>query len=178
MYSDAILVTGTSLAKVLRTVQNVWFFALAHNLMIRGAIAHGRYWAERRGSHLFVVSDALVRAVKLERSVGVPAVVIADDVEIPDTFWLARFVNAKGQFLTPLLHFRDRNIVNPFNIMWHRSAGSRAQQLMSENPAYKDKYLWFLALHKAVGDGRELIPPDIFARLVREGTLKRGEPVQ
>jgi|HubBroStandDraft_4_1064222.scaffolds.fasta_scaffold03255_6 hypothetical protein len=79
MYSDAILMTGESLGKILSAVQSVWFFALAQNLMICGAITQGRYWEQRNGHHLFVVSDALVRAVKLERSVGVPAVVIADD---------------------------------------------------------------------------------------------------
>jgi hypothetical protein len=176
IYSDAILITGASLVKVLSAVQSVWFFALTHNLMIRGALTKGRYWEERRDNHLFVVSDALVRSVKLERSVGVPAVVVADDVEIPDNYWLLRFRN--GPFGTPLLHFRDRNIVNPFNIMWGVSAASRARELMNENPAHKDKYLWFLALHKAVADGQELIPPDIFARFLREGTLKRAEPAQ
>lgn len=86
MYSDAILITGNLLPRILLAVQTLWFFAMAHDLMTCGAITHGRYWAERRNNHLFVVSDALVRAVKLERNVGVPAVVIADDVEFPGSF--------------------------------------------------------------------------------------------
>jgi hypothetical protein len=170
MYSDAILITATSLAKVLGAVQNLWFLALANDLMIRGAITKGRYWEQRQGNHLLVASDALVRAVKLEKSVGVPAVVIADDVEISDNYWLTRFAN--GPFGTALLHFRDRNIVNPFNVMWGTSAANRASILMSESPEHRDKYLWFLALHKAVQNGQELIPPDVFARFVREGILK------
>jgi hypothetical protein len=93
MYSDAILMTGESLGKILSAVQSVWFFALAQNLMIHGAVTQGRYWEQRSGHHLCVVSDALVRVVKLERSVGVPAVLIADDVEIPDKYWLLRFAN-------------------------------------------------------------------------------------
>ena len=91
MYSDAILITAMSLARVLQAAQGLWFFALANNFMIRGAITKGRYWEQRRGNDLLVASDALVRAVKLEKSVGIPAVVIADDVEIPDAYWLARF---------------------------------------------------------------------------------------
>ena len=168
MYSDAVLITGESLPSVLRAVQNFWFFALMRDFMIRGAIAHGRYWVRRIGGHLFVASDALVRAVKLERSVGVPAVVIADDIEIPDSYWAARFSNeTHGQYITPLLHFRDRNIVNPFHIMWHRSAGDRARKQMELSPRYKDKYLWFLALHQAVGDGEPLVPPTVLARFMR-----------
>jgi hypothetical protein len=128
MYSDAILVVGDSLGPVSSAIQSLWFIALANDLMVRGAITKGRYWERRQGNHMLVASDALVRAVKLERSVGVPAVVIADDIEIPDDFWLHRF--AAGLFQTPILHFRDRNIVNPFNTFWFRSAAVRASQLM------------------------------------------------
>jgi hypothetical protein len=170
MYSDAILITGTSLGRIACAIQNLWFVALINDLMIRGAIAKGRYWEQREGNHMLVASDALARAVKLERSIGIPAVVIADDIEIPDQVWLNRFVN--GIFQTPILHFRDRNIVNPFNIFWYRSAASRATNLMTASPAHKDKYLWFLALHEAVGKGLELVPHDALARFVRDGILR------
>jgi hypothetical protein len=169
VYSDAILVTGNSLARVLSAIQGLWFISLANDLMIRGAITKGRYWEQRLGNNMLVASDALVRAVKLEKSVGVPAVVVADDVEVPDEFWLNRFIS--GLFQTPILHFRDRNIVNPFNIMWFRSAGDRASRLMSASPSHRDKYLWFLALHEAVGNGLELVPPGVMARFVRDGIL-------
>jgi|SRR5712664_3084320 len=174
VYSDAVLVTGQALGRVAGAIQNVWFLALAHNLMIRGAITKGRYWEQRQGNHMFVASDALVRAVKLERSVGIPAVVIADDIEIPDAFWVHRFAN--GLYVTPILHFRDRNIVNPFNLMWCRSAGDRARRLMADSPTHRDKYLWFLALHEAVTNGQELVPPAVMARFVRDGILVRKVP--
>ncbi len=170
IYSDAILITGYSLGRVACTIQNLWFIALANDLMIRGAITQGRYWQQRQGNHMLVASDALVRAVKLERSVGIPAVVIADDLAIPDEVWLHRFAN--GLLQTPILHFRDRNIVNPFNIFWFRSAGDRTSQLMAASPSHRDKYLWFLALHEAVGNNQELIPPVVFARFVRDGILQ------
>lgn len=173
IYSDAILMTAVSLDKILVAVQSLWFVTMARSLMMRGAIVKGRYWEQRTGSNFLVASDALVRAVKLERSVGVPAVVIADDIEIPDHYWLSRFFN--GLFVTPMLHFRDRNIVNPFNVYWFRSAAIRATQLMEESPEYKDKYLWFLALHKAVENSDELIPPVVLDRFVRDGILKRKD---
>ncbi|MGA2391599.1 MAG: hypothetical protein ABSF97_21785 [Candidatus Sulfotelmatobacter sp.] len=170
IYSDAILITTASLKDILIAVQSVWFFALSNDFMLRGAITKGRYWEQRRGHDLLVVSDALVHAVKLEKMVGVPAVAIADDVEIPDIYWLARFQG--GPFATPLLHFRDRNIVNPFNIMWGQSAKDRASLMLVENPAHKDKYLWFLALHDAIVNGKELIPPDVLKRFFEKGMLK------
>jgi hypothetical protein len=171
MYSDAVLITGESLVNVLCEVHTWCVTALMCDLMLRGAITKGRYWEQREGNHLFVASDALVRAVKLERSIGVPAVFIADDVEIPDELWLLRFL--KGLLATPVLHFRDRNIVNPFGNFWFRSAAVRASQLMADSPSHRDKYLWFLALHKAISDGQELIPPDVLIRFVREGKLTK-----
>lgn len=174
MYSDAILITGVSLARILTAAQGLWFFALANNFMLRGAITKGRYWEQRLGTNLLVASDALVRSVKLEKSIGVPAIVIADDVDIPDDYWLARFQG--GPFVTPLLHFRDRNIVNPFNLMWGRSAADRASILMNEHPEHKDKYQWFIALHEAVASGRELIPPEVLNRFIRQGVLKVTRP--
>jgi hypothetical protein len=170
MYSDAVLITSDSLAPTLSAIQNLWFAALVHNLMLRGAVTKGKYWELRKGSHMLVASEALARAVKLERLIGIPAVVISDDVEIPDGFWIWRFTH--GPFLTPILHFRDRNIVNPFNLMWGTSAHDRASQLMEASPAYRDKYLWFLSLYDAVRNGHELIPADVLARFVRQGILK------
>jgi hypothetical protein len=160
---------------VLSAAQGACFFALLEDLMLRGAITKGRYWEQRSGNSLLVASDALVRAVKLERLVSVPAVVIADDVEIPDEYWLARF--NQNVLEVPLLHFRDRNIVNPFNPGWFKSAAGRAQRLMEQNPSHRDKYLWFLALHEAVANNRELIPPDKLTRYLREGRLKGKEPL-
>ncbi len=171
MYSDAILITSKNLARILSAVQGLWFVALAHDLMIRGAITQGRYWSMRRGDHLLVASDALVRAVKLEKSVGVPAVFVADDVEIDDGLWLQRFAN--GLLVSPVVHFRDRNIVNPFNTYWFASAKTHALQLMEQSPEHRDKYLWFLALHEAVGTDNEMIPPAVLARFLKDGSLKR-----
>lgn len=171
MYSDSILVTSKSLARVLSAVQTLWFVSLFHDLMIRGAIAKGKYWQLRQGNHLLMASDALVRAVRLEGEIGVPAVVIADDIEIGDEIWVQRF--AHGLLATPVLHFRDRNIVNPFNSYWFASASTRTKLLMQRSPDYSDKYLWFLALHEAVASGSELVPPIVLQRLLERGVLKR-----
>jgi hypothetical protein len=171
IYSDAVLLTSTSLVRISQAVQNLWFFALQHNMMIRGAITQGKYWELRRGKNLLVMSDALVRAVRLEKLVSVPAVVVADDILVPDDFWANRF--RSGSVATPLLHFRDRTIVNPFNIFWFRSARGRAAMLMEQFPKYRDKYQWFLALHAAIEADADLIPPEALTRLVDMGIVVR-----
>jgi hypothetical protein len=43
---------------------------------------------------------------------------------------------------------------------------------MAENPEHKDKYLWFIALHSAVADNQELVPPDVLKRLIEQGVLQ------
>lgn len=174
MYSDSILVVGERLRDVLNAVQGLWFFALASDFMIRGSITKGRYWEMRTNSALVVISDALVRAVQLEKQVSIPAVVIADDVEIPEELWYTQFApdpSGAGTIVTSLLHFRDRNIVNPFNRYWLLSAGARANRLMQKYPKYKDKYLWFIALHQAVTNRHQLVPQEIFEKLVRSGMV-------
>jgi hypothetical protein len=109
--------------------------------------------------------------VKLEREVGVPAVIVADDVAIPDELWLRRF--AHGPFETSLLHFRDRNIVNRFNTPWGKAAALQATELLNESPLHRDKYLWFLAVHQAAAAGQELVPPSTLARFLSEGAIGR-----
>lgn len=169
MYSDSVLITGQDLYRVASAVQILSFIALSQNFMIRGAITYGKYWEKKTERSLMVASDALIRAVNLESSIGIPAVAIADDIEINDLVW-ARFF-ADGPFSTPIFHYRDRNIVNPFNHFWFASAGNRAQQLLEEHPRHKDKYLWFLALHTAVASGKNLTPDGKQEQLVAEGIL-------
>ncbi|WP_322104423.1 hypothetical protein [Paraburkholderia sp. J41] len=103
MYSDAILLTSRELPPLLTTLQVLWFTALSEDLMLRGGVSYGRYWERRHGDHLMVVSDALVAAVKIEGMIGVPAIALADDIEIPLDFWVPRF--AHGPYAVPLLHF-------------------------------------------------------------------------
>ncbi|MGS1072374.1 hypothetical protein [Burkholderia glumae] len=174
MYSDAILLTCDELAPLLSTAQVLWFIALTENLMLRGGVAYGRYWERRQGDHLMVVSDALAAAVKIEGMVGVPAIALSDDIKIPLDFWIARF--AHGPYAVPLLHFRDRNIVNPFNSFWGTSAAFRCTQLMEESPAHKQKYLWFLALHDAVSSDAQLVPDRAFRELLEKGIIQWAPP--
>jgi hypothetical protein len=174
MYSDAILLTSDNLLHLVMACQSVWFFALQHDFMVRGGIAKGKYWEERRGGHLLVVSDALVRAVKLEGAVSIPAIMIADDIDIPEDYWLTLVQD--GNFSGPILHFRDRNIVNPFNVMWGTSAGHRAERLMGESPNHRDKYLWFIALYKAVVSGDILVPNGRVQSMLAKGLIGYSQP--
>ena len=156
VYSDSILIVCDELPPLLYAVQSLWFATLPQGWLIRGGIAHGKYWEDRSNGNLFVVSDALVRAVRLESTVKVPGVVLSPEVEVPLSAWITRFRD--GPFSAPLLHFSGLNIVNPFNPYWFASARMRVCQLLELFPQHSDKYEWFLKLSEHVEAHEPLVP--------------------
>lgn len=180
MFSDSIILSCPDLPPLISAIRMLWFHALFQDFMIRGAVVKGRHWERSTGRNLFVVSEALIRAVKIEQMIGVPAVVIADDIEIDDELWgYFRFPSEdiSSPINAQLLYFRDRVLINPFNVMWGVSAANRARQLMEVSPNHKDKYLWFLALHEAVYNQELLMPPDVYERLLEKGLLIKTDPL-
>ncbi|MCF9021681.1 MULTISPECIES: hypothetical protein [Pseudomonas syringae group] len=164
MYSDSILIVCDELPPLLYAVQGLWFATLTQNWLIRGGIAYGKYWEDRTNGNLFVVSDALVKAVRLESTVKVPAVVLSPEVEVPLSMWAARL--SHGPYMAPLLHHDGFNLVNPFNIAWFMSAKNRVQQLKVRFPQHSDKYDWFLSLADQVGANEPLIPQSVLDEII------------
>ena len=170
VYSDSILVVGGALFPVLNTIVALQWAALLHDWVIRGGVAYGRYWEESEDGNLFVVSDALVRAVAIEKSVKVPAVAISEDIPLGIEAWVPRFQH--GIYKTPLLHFQGLTIVNPFNSYWFSSAKIRAKNLLEIHPDHKEKYEWFLSLAQAVERDDVLVPESSLTRMLELGILQ------
>lgn len=171
VYSDSILVVSDNLPAVIHTIVTLNWVALMQNWLIRGGIAYGKYWEEKEDGNLFVVSDALVRAVALEKTVKVPAVVVSEDISLDINVWMPRFEH--GIFNAPLLHFQGLNIVNPFNSFWFASASIRAKCLLDEHPQHREKYEWFLSLAEAVAKDDILIPDVALSRMLELGILQK-----
>ena len=169
VYSDSILIVSDELPAVINAVKNLWFATLTQSWLIRGGIAHGNYWETREDGNLFVVSDALVRAVRLESTVGVPAVAFSSEVDVTLAAWVPRFQH--GVLDAPVLHFRDLSFVNPFNPYWFASARMRVVQLLEQFPQHEKKYTWFLDLSDAVERDDVFIPDEILAELLNLGVL-------
>lgn len=169
MYSDSIVIVSDRLNPVLSATQALWFLAMSHQWMLRGGIAYGQYWVRREGGNVFVVSDALVRAVRIEKSIKNPAIALSEEVVVDDLVWALRW--AHGKFVVPVLHYEGRTIVNPFNLYWFASARMRAIGMLEEFPAYKEKYEWFLSLGEAVDRDDLLVPPDVLERLLEKKIL-------
>lgn len=173
IYSDSILLVCDSLPPLLYAVQGLWFATLAYDWLIRGGIAYGKYWEDRSNGNLFVVSDALVRAVRIESTVKHPCVALSPEVEIPLDAWFSQFEH--GLFAAPLLHHDGLNVVNPFNTYWFASACNRVTQMKTASPQHSDKYDWFLGLAQAVQDGPQLIPEQVISKMLE---LKVIAPIQ
>ncbi len=171
VYSDSILVVSEELPAIVNTIVALNWAALMQNWLIRGGIAYGRHWEESEDGNLFVVSDALVKAVALEKSVKVPAVVISEEIALGVEAWIPRF--EFGPFKTSLLHFDGYSIVNPFNEYWFASAVIRAKCLLELHPQHSEKYEWFLSLADAVARDEILVPDAALAQMLARGVLQK-----
>lgn len=171
VYSDSILIVCDELAPLLYAVQSLWFATLTQDWLIRGGIAYGKYWEDRSNGNLFVVSDALVRAVRLESTVKVPGVVLSPEVEVPLSAWITRFRD--GPFSAPLLHFNGFNVVNPFNPYWFASARMRICQLLNDSPEHAAKYEWFLKLSDQVDSREPLVPQHALEEMLSLGLIEK-----
>jgi hypothetical protein len=144
--SDSIVVTGTRLVEVVETVRGLQFGAFANDCLLRGGIALGKHVEDATRGNLFVVSEPLLAAARLEKAIGVPAVGFDDSILPPPGSWGPL---AQSNLQRSVLYFEGRWVVNPFNIMWYRSAGDRVRQMLDRFPEQKEKFQWFLRLHEA-----------------------------
>jgi len=170
VYSDSILIVCDELPPLLYAVQNLWFVTLTQDWLIRGGVAYGKYWEDRSNGNLFVVSDALVRAVRVESTIKVPGVVLSPEVEVPLSAWVTRFRD--GPFSAPLLHFEGLNVVNPFNPYWFASARVRVCQLLEQSPQHSAKYKWFLKLSEHVEAHQPLVPQSALEEMLALGIIE------
>lgn len=171
VYSDSILIVSDELGPLLTTVQNLSFATLANNLLIRGGVAYGKYWERKEKGNLYVVSDALVRAVKLESNIKIPGVGFSSEVELPIQAWLPHFY--ESVFTSPVLHFRGINVVNPFNHFWFASAKNRVAMMLERFPEHSAKYEWFLDLAASIDNSDLMVPQQVVDQLLAEGVIER-----
>lgn len=169
VYSDSIVIVADNLPPLLNAVKHLWFSSLTFGWLIRGGVAYGRYWERKEDGSVYVVSDALVRAVGIEKSIGVPAVAFSPEVNLSENLWVVRYEH--DIFYAPLLHFQDLNFVNPFNPYLFNTAIIRVTELWKKHPEHSEKYKWFLEVAEAVHQNDVLIPQSILDSLINQGVL-------
>jgi hypothetical protein len=156
IYSDTILVSSQNFLPLVKTVQTLYMVTLFANCLMRGGIGYGLHVDQESGANTFVVSQALNRAMEVEKQIKYPCVTLHSSVSVPDIFWLEE----ADTLLRPLLYFEKITLVNPFNAMWGVSARNRVEKMSEQYPEHREKYDWFLRLHDAVMRREALVPPE------------------
>ena len=159
--SDSIIITGNDLASVVVAVNVIHQYTLFFDWLIRGGIAFGKHSEYSELGNIYVVSQALVLAAQIEKSIKYPCVVIHNDIEIPPLWWGP----CENNFIRKILYYDGLRIVSPFNITWGLSAKSRVESMQERFPEHSDKYNWFINLYESVRREYLLLPPDIIGAL-------------
>jgi hypothetical protein len=159
IYSDSYLLISDSLVRLVAATQGILMQTLFRDYLVRGGIAHGKHIDVAEPPHLFMVSEAVVRAAMIEKTVKYPCVAVHHDIKIEDKWWAP----APRNLDRGLLYFGGLVIVNPCNMMWGASAATRVLQMLETHPQHREKYEWFLELHQAIFSPVPMIPPRYFA---------------
>lgn len=83
-WSDAAVIVGDDLRSVAEACQDIQTGALFAGVLVRGAVSKGAHAHVEHGRHAFVVSEALVRAVGLEKRAHYPRVLVDRDAGLAD----------------------------------------------------------------------------------------------
>jgi hypothetical protein len=154
IYSDSFILTSPTLSPLVRIVKGLHIIALSHDCVIRGGIGFGKHVESSEGDNFYVVSQALVQAVEIEKHVKWPCVALHESIQIPTDLWNS----GRGSYFRGLLYIDGIWIVNPFNIFWGRTAVARVSRLCEQYPGHREKYDWFLSLYDRFISG-DTLPP-------------------
>jgi len=166
MISDSIYITGKDPSAVIETAHYAQQGILwSCSWLYRGAIAAGRHQELNHDGNLYIVSEPLVNAIKTEKTIKKPCIVIHPSA-VPSQLV---YNGAISNFERTIIFYDGQWIVNPFNIIWGLSATERVKELKRTYPKFAETYDWFLALYKAV-KSEDLLLPDY---LQAEGHMLR-----
>ncbi len=147
IYSDSIILQSAKLIDVAYVATMVQFIALTRNYLVRGGIAVGKHLESRQNGNLFVVSKALVKAVKQEKlnqTQETPCITLHHEINpVPSVV-----LNDPARIV---VEYKGQNIVNPFNPHMESSQrdGIHSQLIeLRDRCPEKDqpKYTWYIEL--------------------------------
>lgn len=160
IYSDSYLLISDSLPRVVAATQGLLMQTLFNDYLVRGGIAYGKHVDTAQPPHLFMVSEAVVKAATIEKTVKYPCVALHPDIDIQDEWWDPSERNLDRG----VLYFGGLIIVNPCNRMWGASSATRIRQLLDAHPEHREKYEWFLELNQAIFSPVPMVPPRFFTK--------------
>ncbi len=174
VYSDSIIIVGDDLIQVAQTAQILQWTTLRHGWLVRGGIAHGKHWKESDANNLYIVSEALVKAVSIEKKIKHPIIAIDSDILLDLKYWIYAF--NYSVFDLPIIHYNEQNIIMPFNNYWFKSAEIIVKDLKHQFPDHKFKYDYLLKLIESIKNGDVFIPQTVIDELIKDGVVVRDVP--
>lgn len=178
VYSDSIIIIGDDLYPVINTARTACWLCLLKDLIIRGGIAYGKYWEEKDGENFYIVSEGLIKAVQIEKSIKHPIIAISEEIELNYRYWLGRFrndTNVRPIINTALLYYNNIALVNPVNAYWFNSAIMRLAELAVKFPNHSEKYHWLQDLISSIDNDDLLIPNDVYDFMLKERIVVKKE---
>jgi hypothetical protein len=163
---------GDKLVDVAKTVQTLLWRTLRYNWVVRGGIAYGKHWKESDENNLYVVSEALVKAVTIEKTIKHPIIAISNEIKLGLEYWLYGFNHSV--FDLPIIHYDNSNIVNPFNNYWFKSAELKLNELKSKHAKHADKYEYFLKMIEDIKNHKEFVPKYIIDDLLEKKVIRKS----
>ncbi len=147
IYSDSIILQSIKLIDVAYVASMIQFIALTRNYLVRGGIAVGKHLESRQNENIYVVSQALVKAVKQEKQnqkQKMPCITLHNEINpVP-----AVVLNDPARIV---VEYKGQNIINPFNpdmeSRYRDGIHSQLIELRTRCPEKdKPKYTWYIEL--------------------------------
>jgi hypothetical protein len=165
--SDSIMIVSDDFFKVAEAVQILVSWTCSRKKwLVRGGVAYGKHWEQRDGNNLLVVSEALVKAVNIEKAIKHPIIAVSDEIPLGLEYWLRGFGNSV--FSLPIINYDNTNIVNPFNNYWFGSAEVKLKEMKNDNPTHATKHDYLLDLIEAIKRGDCFIPQAVIDDLLEK----------
>ena len=152
--SDAVVLTSGSLDALLSMCKYAQAITLLENCLVRGGVGFGKHVDVQDGDSRYIVSQALVHAVAIEKKIRWPCVAIDERIPLSLKYWFPRDEPIRRS----VVHYEGLNLVCPLNLFWGSTALDRVQHMKERHPQHRDKFDWFLAFAEQILTGAELVP--------------------
>lgn len=169
LFSDAVVITSDSLAEVCSAVQILYAVCIRHGFLMRGGIGYGKHWKQMTANDILLASEALVKAVGIEKSHKKPVIIIDPQIELTfENCWSNSFRNF---FEVQILYYEGDIIVNPFGLYFYNTGIYLLKDLKAQHPRFADKYDYLLSIGIARENNYCFVPPDVIKDLLDKGII-------
>lgn len=169
LFSDAVVITSDSLEEVCSAVQILYAVCIRHGFLMRGGVGYGKHWKRMTSNDILLASEALVKAVSIEKSHKKPVIIIDPQIKLTfENCWIDSF---RDFFEMPILYYEGDIIINPFGMYFYNTGIHLLKDLKAQNPRFADKYDYLLGIADAKENNYSFAPPEVIKELLDKGII-------